>query len=78
MKIRRPIGTTRAIANSIAKASKLNAIGAVYMFCIHARGPITAIASRQSIAARWLNSGFRARVGRISEITPPANTTTNR
>ena len=76
LKISSPTGTVSASANTIAKVSKLNPIGAVYMFCIHASGPKMAIASMQSIAARWLNRGFRAKVGRTSEITPDAKTTT--
>ena len=47
------------------------------MFCIQASGPSTAIASSESIAPRWLNSGFRAKVGRTSEITPPATIKTS-
>ena len=77
LKISSPIGTVSASANSIAKISKPSGIGAVYMFCIQASGPSTAIASSESIAPRWLNRGLRAKVGRTSEITPAATITTS-
>ncbi len=77
LKINSPIGTASTSANSIAKISKPSGIGAVYMFCIQASGPSAAIASSDSIAPRWLNSGFRANVGRTSEITPPATIRTS-
>ena len=46
--------------------------GAMYMFCIQASRPRTAIATNEAATARRLNSGLRANVGRISEIAPAA------
>ena len=74
LKISSPTGTASASANSIAKISKPDGIGAVYMFCIQASGPSTRDRQqRAAIAPRWLNRGLRANVGRTSEITPAAN-----
>ena len=69
----RPIGISNARAISIAKMSRPSEIGAVYMFCIHASTPRTAVAAKLAAAARWLKIGLRAKVGRISEMTPNAN-----
>ena len=44
----------------------------MYMFCIQASRPRTAIATNEVETARRLNSGLRANVGRISEIAPAA------
>ena len=35
------------------------------------------MASNETIAPRWLNSGLRANVGSTSEITPPAKIRTS-
>ncbi len=51
-------------------------IGAEYMFCIHASGASTPIATIEAATARWLKIGLRAIVGRTSDATPAPNRTT--
>ena len=50
--------------------------GAMYMFCIQASRPRTAIATIDAAAARRLKIGLRANVGKDLEIAPAAATTT--
>ena len=50
----------------------------MYMFCIQASRPSTAIATNEVETARRLKIGLRAKVGRISEIAPAAARTTIR
>ena len=57
---------------TIAKYIQPIPIGAVSMFCIQARVPITAIAASEPITAPRLNSGLREKVGTISAIAPKA------
>ena len=73
-----PIGTSSPSANSIAAIVQPSFDGAVYMFCIQARMPSPATATNEPATARWLKIGLRAKVGRISEITPAANRKTIR
>jgi hypothetical protein len=73
---RTPSGTISESATSIVAYWKPAGIVAEYMFCIHESGMRTAIADIATATARWLKMGLRAIVGRISEITPAANSTT--
>ena len=62
----------RASAKAIAMIVQPSFRGAEYMFCIHARGPRTPIATNEAATARWLKIGFREKVGRISDMAPAA------
>ena len=72
LKSTRPKGTISASAMIIPKYIQPIPIGAVSMFCIQARVPITAIATSEPIIAPRLKSGLRAKVGTISAIAPSA------
>ncbi len=75
--ISRPIGTSRPTAISIAKNMKPSGIGAVYMFCIQASTPITAIAAIDLVAARVAEERLAGEAwGGSRRSTPPRTAST--
>ncbi len=77
LKRTRPKGTISASDMVIAKYIQPIEIGALSMFCIQERVPITAIAASEPITVPRWKSGRRAKAGMISARAPSAKIRTS-